>query len=91
MPDVAAPIFHRVVSMAFQLALVITGKADCPLIDPALIDLVISSYHGQGGSDYVSNMLPPTWPYGMAVEVFSARALEEAQAEAAQARDHARQ
>ena len=37
-----------------------------------------------------SNMLPPTWPYGMAVEVFSAASLVQAHAEAAQAaeREH---
>lgn len=87
---------HDVLSRYAEVArlhaadVVVRITSDCPLIDPALIDLVISSYHGQGGSDYVSNMLPPTWPYGMAVEVFSARALEEAQAEAAQAaeREH---
>lgn len=57
--------------------------SDCPLIDPALIDQVIAVYE-EGDSDYVSNMLPPTWPYGMAVEVFSAAALAQAHAEATQ-------
>ncbi|MNT59174.1 Cytidylyltransferase [compost metagenome] len=63
--------------------------SDCPLIDPALIDQVVAVYE-EGGSDYVSNMLPPTWPYGMAVEVFSAAALQQAHAEATQAaeREH---
>lgn len=68
---------------------VVRITADCPLIDPALIDQVIAVYQ-EGGSDYVSNMLPPTWPYGMAVEVFSAAALQQAHAEATQAaaREH---
>ncbi len=68
---------------------VVRITADCPLIDPALIDQVIAT-HEEGGSDYVSNMLPPTWPYGMAVEVFSAAALAQAHAEATQAaeREH---
>jgi spore coat polysaccharide biosynthesis protein SpsF len=68
---------------------VVRITSDCPLIDPALIDQVIAAYE-EGGSDYVSNMLPPTWPYGMAVEVFSAAALAQAHAEAAQAaeREH---
>lgn len=68
---------------------VVRITSDCPLIDPALIDQVMAAY-AEGGSDYVSNMLPPTWPYGMAVEVFSAAALAQAHAEATQAaeREH---
>lgn len=69
--------------------MVVRITSDCPLIDPALIDQVIATYE-EGDSDYVSNMLPPTWPYGMAVEVFSAAALAQAHAEATQAaeREH---
>ena len=68
---------------------VVRITSDCPLIDPALIDQVIEVYE-EGDSDYVSNMLPPTWPYGMAVEVFSAAALAQAHAEASQSaeREH---
>jgi spore coat polysaccharide biosynthesis protein SpsF len=68
---------------------VVRITSDCPLIDPALIDQVIATYE-EGDSDYVSNMLPPSWPYGMAVEVFSAAALMQAHAEATQAaeREH---
>ena len=68
---------------------VVRITSDCPLIDPGLVDRLIDTYR-QGGCDYVSNMLPPTWPYGMAIEVFSATALYEADAEAMQAgeREH---
>lgn len=62
---------------------VVRITSDCPLIHPALVDQVIAAYE-EGDSDYVSNMLPPTWPYGMAVEVFSAEALQQAHAEATQ-------
>ena len=62
---------------------VVRITSDCPLIDPALIDQVIAVYV-EGDSDYVSNMLPPTWPYGMAVEVLSAAALQQAHTEATQ-------
>ena len=68
---------------AQQADVVVRITSDCPLIDPALIDDVIARYQA-GDADCVSNMLPPTWPYGMAVEVFSARALAEAHAEATQ-------
>ena len=79
---------HNVLSRYAEAArlhgadVVVRITSDCPLIDPALVDQVIAAYE-EGDSDYVSNMLPPTWPYGMAVEVFSATALNEAHAEAA--------
>lgn len=68
---------------------VVRITSDCPLLDPALIDQVIAVYE-EGGIDYVSNMLPPSWPYGMSVEVFSAAALAQTHAEATQAaeREH---
>ena len=68
---------------------VVRITSDCPLIDPALVDQLIACYQ-EGDCDYLSNMLPPTWPYGMAVEVFSASALQQAHAEATQAseREH---
>lgn len=53
----------------------ITG--DCPLMDPELVDQVISAYETQG-VDYLSNTLPPSYPDGLDVEVFSFRALEQA-------------
>jgi len=70
-------------AQAHAASVVVRITSDCPLIDPALIDQVIAR-HRVGDADYVSNMLPPTWPFGMAIEVFSARALEEAHAEASQ-------
>ena len=51
----------------------ITG--DCPLIDPELIDKLISFYFEQA-CDYVSNCRPPTLPDGLDAEVFSFHALE---------------
>lgn len=62
---------------------VVRITSDCPLIDPALVDQLIATFE-EGGSDYITNMQPPTWPYGMAVEVFSAAALAQAHAEATQ-------
>lgn len=57
----------------------ITG--DCPLIDPELVDSIISAYESQN-VDYLSNILPPTYPDGLDTEVFSFRALERAAKEA---------
>lgn len=55
--------------------------ADCPLIDPDVIDQVIELYK-QSGADYASNIDPPTYPDGLDVEVFSFAALEKAWLEA---------
>jgi spore coat polysaccharide biosynthesis protein SpsF len=43
--------------------------------------MVVGEYFGVDRPDYVSNMLQPTWPFGMAVEVFNAAALFEAASE----------
>ena len=51
--------------------------ADCPLIDPAIIDQVIEQYQA-GDLDYASNALVRTYPDGLDTEVFSVAALETA-------------
>jgi spore coat polysaccharide biosynthesis protein SpsF len=65
----------------FPADAVVRVTADCPLIDPALVDVAIAAFE-PGQYDYVSNMLEHTYPYGMAVEVMSADALREAHREA---------
>jgi len=57
----------------------ITG--DCPLIDPMIIDEVIALFK-KNKLDYASNVLPPTFPDGLDVEVFSFNALAKAWKEA---------
>ena len=47
---------------------------DCPLIDPAIVDLVIGA-HLASGADYTTNALQATWPDGQDVEVMRAGAL----------------
>src|SRR4030042_2449084 len=53
----------------------ITG--DCPLIDPAVIDEVISFFE-KNDFDYASNVEPPTFPDGMDIEIFKNSALKTA-------------
>lgn len=52
----------------------ITG--DCPLVDPVIIDQVITHYQNSD-YDYVSNVLELTYPIGMDVQVFSTAVLEK--------------
>ena len=60
---------------------VVRITADCPLIDPAVIDKVIGRFQ-EGGYDYVTNAIRYTYPDGLDTEVFSFRALEQAWHEA---------
>ncbi len=55
--------------------------ADCPLIDPNLVDDVISEFISSK-VDYCSNIMPATYPDGLDVEVFSKKALNIANLEA---------
>jgi spore coat polysaccharide biosynthesis protein SpsF len=62
---------------------VVKIPSDCPLVDPAAIDLVLGEYlRDPPAYDYVSNLHPPSWPDGNDVEVFSIEALEIAAREA---------
>jgi len=54
---------------------VVRITADCPLIDPKIIDLVVKS-HLKSGADYTANTLELSYPDGQDVEVFSFEALE---------------
>lgn len=63
--------------------------ADCPLIDPDIIDGVIEFYLNHD-FDYVSNTIKPTYPDGLDTEVFSLGVLKRAWKEAtlASEREH---
>jgi spore coat polysaccharide biosynthesis protein SpsF (cytidylyltransferase family) len=51
--------------------------ADCPVIDPDVIDQVVNSYF-KNRADYCSNAISQTFPDGLDVEVFSFQALAKA-------------
>ena len=61
--------------------IIVRITADCPLIDPEVVDNVISGFL-EGGYDYYSNTNPPTFPDGLDTEVFSFATLERAYKEA---------
>jgi len=68
---------------------VVRITADCPLIDPKIIDDVIQS-HIKRKSGYASNVISRTFPRGLDVEVFNFQLLEEVNglAEKARHREH---
>jgi spore coat polysaccharide biosynthesis protein SpsF len=81
--DVLSRYFEAAVHCEADIVVRIT--ADCPIIDPKVIDKVIRFFlDHEKNYDYVSNDLQPSYPRGMDVEVFPMRVLREAFKEANQ-------
>jgi spore coat polysaccharide biosynthesis protein SpsF len=70
--------------------IIVRITADCPLLDPELIDSAVTLLHQENQSipfDFVANRLPPPWvrtyPIGLDIEVFRFESLQQAWAAAA--------
>ena len=63
-------------AQAYDADVIVETTGDCPLIDPAIVDLVIERF-AEGGVEYCSNTLERTYPRGMDVQVFPAAVLAE--------------
>lgn len=62
----------------YSADIVVRLTADCPLIDPVVVDKVIGFFkENRNDYDYVSNTLERTYPRGLDVEVFSFGTLEQ--------------
>jgi len=61
--------------------LVVRVTADCPMIDPTVVDRVVGRF-AQGDADFVSNTIARTYPDGLDVEAFSRAALDRTDREA---------
>jgi len=73
--DVLARYHQAAVAHRAEAVLRIT--ADCPLVDPGVIDLVVGRFLAER-PDYASNTLRRTFPRGLDAEVFTAAALKQA-------------
>jgi len=63
----------------FSATVIVRMTADCPLIDPKIVDRVIQHYlENKDKFDYVSTNHPTTFPDGLDTEAFSFEALEKA-------------
>ena len=60
-----------------KAAAVVRVTGDCPCLDSAVVDKVITAFE-KSGCDYAANILVYTYPDGLDVEVFSMQALEAA-------------
>lgn len=77
--DVLDRYYHA--ARAEKAAQVVRITADCPLIDPELIDRVVRRFQ-RGDLDYASNAMVRSYPDGLDTEIFSFSALERAWHEA---------
>ena len=66
-------IVNRLIGTAdkFNADAIVRITADCPLIDPLLIDELISIYKSKSTYDYVSNIIKRTYPDGLDTEIIS--------------------
>lgn len=64
---------------AFPTDLIVRITADCPLIDPGILDEMIDQFTNEAiAFDYMSNTLMRSFPRGLDVEIFTTKALETA-------------
>jgi spore coat polysaccharide biosynthesis protein SpsF len=72
---------YRDAALRFRAEVVVRITADCPLVDPPLIDEVVALFHRER-ADYASNVLQRSYPRGLDCEAMTMSALEVAAAEA---------
>ena len=73
-------------SKSIDTNIIVRITADCPLIDPYVMETMLNKFHelkAEGVKvDYLSNTLERTYPRGLDVEIFSRESLEKAYNEA---------
>jgi spore coat polysaccharide biosynthesis protein SpsF (cytidylyltransferase family) len=68
-------------ALEYRAENVVRITADCPLIDPDVVDQVIGEFF-HSGCDYAANIIRRTFPHGLDTEVFKYAALAQAAREA---------
>jgi len=76
-------VMGRVLKAAasFSADIVVETTGDNPLLDPGIVDLHVETFLSNT-ADYVSNVVVPTFPDGMDVQVFSLETLRRSEASA---------
>jgi len=70
---------YIVAASAFDCNNIVRVTADCPLVDPGILDAMLCLHHS-AGSDYTSNVIPPTFPVGFDAEVVNTEILKKVDA-----------
>lgn len=60
-----------------QAKYIVRVTADCPFVDPEVIDKMIKLIRSKN-LDYITNVIPPSWPDGLDISIFSVRTLNMA-------------
>ncbi len=68
---------NRLMEEGYDISHIVRITADCPLMDPVVINVVVEAAV-KSNVDYASNTNPPTYPDGLDVEVIKYDALEKA-------------
>lgn len=69
---------YKKTSDYFELDTLVRIPSDNPFTSPVLVDEMLSVWSEAKGFDYLSNILKPTYPLGMHVEIIDAPALQVA-------------
>jgi spore coat polysaccharide biosynthesis protein SpsF (cytidylyltransferase family) len=69
-------------AQSVQADRIVRLTGDCPFSDPDIIESLLD-LQANDNLDYCCNMLPPSWPDGLDVSVFTRAVLEQANSEAA--------
>lgn len=72
---------YALAARQYEADVIVRLTGDCPFGDPEVIGTVISERENKS-LDYCCNVLPPTWPDGLDVSVFTRESLEMAHKEA---------
>lgn len=78
-------------ALNYEAEMIVRVTADCPLIDPSVVDSAIrEAFAGYQSYDYVSNIISRTYPRGLDVEVFPIDVLKRLHrlAQSVPAREH---
>jgi len=68
---------HLEAAKKFDADTIVRITADCPFVDPEIIDELIEIHEKNPDADYISNVIKRTYPVGLDVEIIPSRILEK--------------
>jgi spore coat polysaccharide biosynthesis protein SpsF (cytidylyltransferase family) len=78
--DLVSRFLHAL--QTFQADAFVRVTADCPLVDPGLVNEIVRSFRADPEAwDVITNVTPPTWPDGLDLDLFPRSTMERLDAE----------